>query len=99
MASALSFSCKKVSLRSGVEVCCELRNQIFSGLLLVSDPWVLIQRGTECDELVCECLQCLLFVWIVWTVDALESLRIITCEHLESIEHTFVKTNKQKHYY
>ena len=88
-----SFFSEKVSLCLGAEVCCKLRNWICSDLLLVSDSWVLVQRGTERDKLVCECLQCLLFVLTVGTVDALESPRIITCEHLKSTKHTSVKKN------
>lgn len=90
MVSAQTSLIKRSHFAWGLR-CYKLSNQIFSGLLLVSDPWVLVQRGTDRDKLVCKHLQCLLFVLAVGAVDALEGPRIITCEHLKSIQNTSVK--------
>lgn len=67
---------------------CKLRKQkLLSPLpdsLLVSDPWVLVQRGTESDDLGCQSLQCLHFVLTtVRAVDTAEGSRVITSEHLK----------------
>lgn len=52
-------------------------------LLLVSDPRILIQRGAECNQLVCKCLQSFSFVLTVAAVNALESRWIIKRKHLQ----------------
>lgn len=58
--------------------------EFFADLLLVPDSWVLVQSGAESNDLVCKCFQCAPFILTVRTVDAPESFRIVTCEHLKN---------------
>lgn len=78
------FSSWKVSPCLGAEGRNTPRNQICFGLLLISDSWILVQRGTECDELVCQRLQRPGFILTFGAVDASEGSRVITCKHLNT---------------
>lgn len=56
---------------------------MFYGLLFIPDSWILVQCGTECDQLVCKGLQGFLFVLTAAAVDAFESSWIIKRKHLQ----------------